>query len=55
MKSDAIFEKIKGRLEKIDPSKREVLHVYKLNITVGGKVAKSWSKWFMDSSVKIMD
>ncbi|XP_055698513.1 sterol carrier protein 2-like [Phlebotomus papatasi] len=41
-KSDAIIEKIKVRLTKIDPNNRQVEHVYKFNITVGGKVAKTW-------------
>lgn len=44
-KSDAIIEKIKVRLTKIDPNNRQVEHVYKFNITVGGKVAKTWGKY----------
>uniref|UniRef100_A0A1L8DZ90 Putative sterol carrier protein 2 n=1 Tax=Nyssomyia neivai TaxID=330878 RepID=A0A1L8DZ90_9DIPT len=41
-KSDAVFEKIKLRIEKIDPANRQVENIYKWNITVGGKVAKTW-------------
>ncbi|GAB0096511.1 sterol carrier protein-2 [Sergentomyia squamirostris] len=41
-KSDAVFEKIKLRLTKIDPANRQVENMYKFNITVGGKVAKTW-------------
>ncbi|XP_058467750.1 SCP2 sterol-binding domain-containing protein 1-like [Malaya genurostris] len=42
LKSDEVFAKIAKRLEKVDPSNRQVEHVYKFNITKDGKVVKSW-------------
>ncbi|XP_053681798.1 uncharacterized protein LOC128732551 [Sabethes cyaneus] len=42
LKSDAVFAKISKRLESVDPSNRQVEHVYKFKITQGGKVVKSW-------------
>ena len=45
--SDFMFEtKIPARLAKIDPKEQKVKHVYKFKITVGGKVAKTWSEFF---------
>jgi hypothetical protein len=44
LKSDEIFDKIKKRLEAVDPTNRQVEHVYKFKITDGSEtVLKSWS------------
>lgn len=45
--SDAIFEKISARVAKIDANDRKVQHIYKFKITVGGKVVKTWSMFFI--------
>lgn len=52
LKSDAIVERIRVRLGKIDPANRQVLHTYKCKITSGGKVAKTWSKFSSDTCVR---
>ncbi|XP_037913558.1 uncharacterized protein LOC119653109 [Hermetia illucens] len=42
LKSDAVIERIRARLGKVDPAKRELTNIYKCRITVGGKVVKTW-------------
>lgn len=45
LSSDFMFEtKIPARLAKIVKAEQKVFHVYKFQITVDGKVAKTWSK-----------
>lgn len=45
--SDAIFDKIAARVAKVDANDRKVKHIYKFKITSGGKVVKTWSKFFI--------
>lgn len=41
--TDDVFKKIEGRLAKIDPADRKVLHTYKFVLTdEAGKVTKNW-------------
>jgi hypothetical protein len=42
--SDAVFEKIGARLQKIDPNDRKIQHIYKFIIKKDGAVVKTWSE-----------
>lgn len=42
LKSESVIERVRARLDKIDPANRQVTNVYKVKITVGGNVTKSW-------------
>lgn len=44
LKSETVIERVRARLDKIDPANRQVTNVYKVKITVGGNVTKTWSK-----------